>query len=176
MHRLFVAVRPPEPILAQLLDLMEGVANARWQDDEQLHLTMRFIGEVDRHAAEDIAVALGNVRHDAFDIRLAGVGCFEKRGKGTLWAGLTPREPLKSLHKKIDQTCSHAGLQPETRAFHPHITLASIGRETGPLELFLQRWAGLSSPDFAVDAINLYESTLGSTGASYTIVARYPLG
>src|SRR5687768_8380838 len=61
MHRLFVGLRPPPAIRARLLALMGGVTGARWQDDSQLHLTLRFIGEVERPRAEDIATALSNV-------------------------------------------------------------------------------------------------------------------
>lgn len=175
MHRLFVAIRPPRAILDQLLDMMGGVPNSRWQDQEQLHLTLRFVGEVDRHRAEDVAAALGAVHHPPFEICLSGVGTFSKRGKGTLWAGVAPQDALKSLHKKIDQACLRAGIAPDLRAYHPHVTIARIGRDTGPLEPFLERWAGLSSPAFPVDSIQLYESRLGSHGASYTVVARYPL-
>jgi len=74
MHRLFVAIRPPQPIRQALLSLMGSVANARWQNDEQLHLTLRFIGEVDRHQAEDIAAILGSVHHPALEIGLEQVG------------------------------------------------------------------------------------------------------
>jgi 2'-5' RNA ligase len=174
MHRLFVAVRPPRAIREQLLDMMEGVPNARWQDEEQLHLTLRFIGNVDPHQAEDIAFALQNVSHPPFHVRLSGVGSFERSGRGTLWAGLSPREDLEALHKKVDQACVRVGIAPDNRAYHPHITLARIGRSTGPRELYLQHWAGLSGSDFLIDEFRLYESRLGSEGASYTTVARYP--
>jgi 2'-5' RNA ligase len=175
MHRLFVAIRPPQPIRAQLLAMMGGVPNARWQDDEQLHLTLRFIGEVDRYQAEDIAAALGGVHHPPFDIALSGVGRFEQRGRGAIWAGVAPHDALRPLHKKVDQACRRVGIAPDTRAYHPHITLARTGRGTGPTEPFIERWAGLSSEPFGIDSIRLYESRLGSDGASYNTVARYPL-
>src|SRR3546814_1491418 len=69
MHRLFVALEPPAAVRHQLLDLMGGIANARWQTEAQLHLTLRFIGEVDRHRAEDVAAALGGIHHRRFEIR-----------------------------------------------------------------------------------------------------------
>ncbi len=175
MYRLFVAIRPPQPIRAQLLAMMGGVQNARWQDEDQLHLTLRFVGEVDRHQAEDIAAALGSLRHPPFEIALRGVGTFAGRGKGAIWAGLAPHEDLKPLHKKVDQACLKAGIAPDTRAYHPHITIARTGRTTGPVESFLERWAGLASAPFPVESFRLYESQLGSEGASYTTVARYPL-
>jgi 2'-5' RNA ligase len=173
MHRLFVAIRPPREIRERLLGLMGGVPNARWQDDEQLHLTLRFIGEVDRHRAEDIAAVLGSVGHSSFEIALSGVGSFGKRGKGALWAGVAPHDQLKALHKKVDQACLRVGVDPDSRAYHPHITIARLGRNAGPAEPFIERWAGLSSEMFQVDGICLYESRLGSEGASYTIVGRY---
>lgn len=175
MHRLFVAIRPPRDIRELLLGLMGGVQNARWQDDEQLHLTLRFIGEVDGHRARDIAAALGSLHHQRFDIALSGVGSFERRGKGALWAGVSPPDELKALHKKVDQACLRAGVEPDKRVYHPHITLARLGRSTGPVDAFVERWAGLSSPAFSIDSICLYESRLGSEGASYTIAERYPL-
>ena len=176
MHRLFVAVRPPATIRERLLGLMGGVQNARWQDDAQLHLTLRFIGEVDRHRAEDIAAALGSVRQPPFDVALSGVGSFGKRGKGALWAGVAPQGELKLLHKKVDQACLRVGIEPDNRAYHPHITIARLGRSSGPVDPFLERWAGLSSPPFRVDSLCLYESRLGSEGASYTVAQRYSLG
>lgn len=175
MHRLFVAIRPPEQIREQLLNLMEGVENARWQDEEQLHLTLRFIGEVDRHVAEDVAAALDKLRHFGFEMCLSGVGRFAKRGKGTLWAGVAPQGTLQALHGKVDQACRQAGIAPDRRAYHPHITLARFNGVTGPVDTFIRRWAGLSSPAFTAKAIDLYESRLTSSGATYTIVARYPL-
>ena len=175
MHRLFVAVRPPAQIRERLLGIMGGVQNARWQDDAQLHATLRFIGEVDRHRAEDIAVALGSVRHQPFEVSLSGVGSFGKRGKGALWAGLAPQDDLKRLHNKVDQACLRAGIEPDNRAYHPHVTIARLGRSAGPVEPFIERWAGLSSTPFSVDSICLYESRLGSEGASYTVFERYKL-
>lgn len=174
--RLFVAIRPPQPIRDQLLDVMGGVRHARWQDEDQLHLTLRFVGEVDRHCAEDLAAALGQLHYPAFDLALSGVGCFEQRGRKTLWAGVAPTDVLRALHKKVDGACRRVGLAADRRTYHPHVTLARFGRGAGPFEPFLQRWAGLTSPRFRADSFRLYESRLGAEGADYTAVARYPLG
>ncbi len=173
MHRLFVALELPAAIRERLLGIMGGIRGARWQDDTQLHLTVRFIGEVDRHQAEDIAAALGSVRHPPFEIALSGAGSFGKRGKGALWAGVAPHDELKALHKMVDQACVRAGVDPDNRAYHPHITIARLGRHAGRVEPFIERWAGLSSEAFSVDGTCLYESRLGSEGASYKIIERY---
>ena len=177
MHRLFVAVRPPAQIRDQLLDLMEGVPGAAWQDDDQLHLTLRFIGEVSRHRAEDLALALLGVRHPRFALTLAGVGAFERKGRPTsLWAGLSPGEPLKALHHKIDQACQSIGLDPESRAYAPHVTLARLGRQAGPVWPWLTGAGALSSEEFAVETFCLFESDLGPAGAVHSVVERYSLG
>jgi RNA 2',3'-cyclic 3'-phosphodiesterase len=175
--RLFVAIRPPRAIRESLLAAMGGISGARWQQDEQLHLTLRFIGEVDRRAAEDADAALGTVRQERFAIRLNGVGAFEKRGRPeAVWAGVAPQEPLASLHRKIDQALVRAGLEPERRAYLPHITLARLGRDTGPIGGFLDLAGRLSSEAFPVESFGLFESDLTAERAVYSMVARYPLG
>lgn len=176
MHRLFVAIRPPSEIRNQLLDLMEGVNGARWQDDDQLHLTLRFIGEVERPQAEDVAAALGSIHQPRFELALSGIGSFDRRGQAvTLWAGVAPHEPLKALHKKVDQACLRAGVEPDRRAYLPHITLARLGRSSAPIASLLESRGGLSSPPFPVDSFCLYESRLSAAGAAYSVIERYPL-
>lgn len=174
MHRLFVAIRPPPALRSQLLDLMEGVEGARWQDDEQLHLTLRFIGEVDRRVAEDVAAALATIRFSPFDIWLDGVGQFDRTGAvDTLWAGVQPRDTLAHLHRKIDRACVATGLPPEGRAYLPHITLARFSRGGGMVGPFPYRHASLSSATFPIDRFTLFESHIGRAGARYEPIAEY---
>jgi len=177
MHRLFVAIRPPEHIRDLLIDAMDDSADFRWQDEEQLHLTLRFIGEVDRPVADDLAASLSRVQAEPFSIRISGVGRFEQRNAGALWAGVEPKEPVAALAAKIERVCQQVGLEPERRAFHPHITLARWkGRRTREIGDFLQRKAGLASATFEVDRFTLFESHLSRHGAHYEEVAAYPLG
>lgn len=176
MHRLFVGFRPPPAIRAQLQALAGGVAGARWQDDEQLHCTLRYIGEVERPRAEDIAVALGSLRFAPFELAVDGVGEFDSRGRpNALWAGLRPQDQVTQLHQKIDQALVRLGLEPERRAYRPHITLARMNVPAGTNARFLQDHAGLTSPPFRVDAFLLFESHLGREGARYAAIERYPL-
>lgn len=176
MHRLFVAVRPPSEILDFLVGLMGGIAGARWQDDDQLHLTLRFIGEVDRHVARDIHAALGSLRQPPFELAVSGLGMFEKRGMThTLWAGVAPQEPTKALHKKVDQAMARVGIAPDQRAFHPHITLARLNRSAGTVHDFLASSGGVQSEPFRVAMFGLFESRLTPEGAIYTEIEAYPL-
>jgi len=177
MHRLFVAIRPPEPIRDLLIDAMDDSPEFRWQDDEQLHLTLRFVGEVERPVAEDLADALGRVRAPRFDLRIKGVGRFDQRNSGALWAGVEPKDPLVALAAKVERICLSVGLEPERRAFHPHITLARWkGYRSREAEDFVARHRAFASEPFAVDAFALFESNLSRHGAHYEEVASYPLG
>ncbi len=176
MHRLFVAIRPPEPIRDLLIDAMDDSADFRWQSDEQLHLTLRFIGEVDRPLAQDLADALARIQVPSFDLRICGVGRFEQRNSGALWAGVEPREPVAALAAKVERVCQQAGLEAERRAFHPHITLARWkGRRRHEVARFLDRTRGLSSDLFRASEFHLFESRLSRHGAHYEEIAAYPL-
>ena len=177
MHRLFVAIRPPEAIRDLLLDAMDDSADFRWQDDEQLHLTLRFIGEVERPVANDLADALSRVRSPAFQLHIAGTGRFEQRSGGALWAAVEPKPPLAALAAKVERICQENGLEPERRAFHPHITLARWkGRRTREVQSFLEQTGGLHSEPFDVTEFSLFESRLSRHGAHYEQVASYALG
>ncbi len=156
MHRLFVALRPPPPIRSALIDVMGGVPGARWQDDDQLHITLRFIGEVDRHRA--------------------GVGQFDRRGMvDTLWVGVRPHDQVAALHRKVDQAVQRTGLPPEGRAYIPHITVARFGRTCGAIDGFVANAAAVMGMRFTVEHFMLFESTIGSDGARYDAIERYRL-
>lgn len=180
MHRLFVALRPPVSARASLRACMGGVPGARWQDNEQLHLTVRFVGEVTTPCAEDIAAALSGVAAPAPEVTITGVGTFDRRGRvDTIWARVEPTPPLLALHRKVDQALTRAGIAPDQRRFTPHITLARSGR-AGADPVALSRWmeanAAMALPPFTATHLLLYESRLGREGASYEAVARWPLG
>ncbi len=180
MHRLFVALRPPPAIRARLRTVMHGIRAARWQDDEQLHVTLRFVGEIDRPLAEDVAAALGAVHAEPITAAITGVGRFDKRGRtDTIWAGLAPAEPLAALHAKVDRVLVRLGFEPERRAYLPHVTLARTPRagvSEHEVERFLADHANLATEPFAFTHMTLFESRLGREGARYTPVERWPLG
>lgn len=176
LHRLFAAIRPPAPVIQRLLAMEGGVAGARWQDAGQLHLTLRFFGEVEPQVAEDLVTALESVCAPPFALALRGVGHFEKKGRAhTLWAGLAPSDALLALQRRIERAARRAGLPAESRVFAPHITLARSNAGSGPLLPFLQANSALAGEPWRVEAFDLVESTLATTGAEYQIVRRYRL-
>jgi 2'-5' RNA ligase len=173
MHRLFVAIRPPDPIIDALVDAMDDSPELGWVASDNLHLTLRFIGEVERPLANDIIAALGRIRFPRFELSLSAVGRFDRRGGGALWAGVEPKKPVAELAAKVDRACVSAGLEPEHRAFHPHITLARYRRHSSAAALdYEQRNSGLASEPFAVDRFILFESRLSRHGAHYEEVVQ----
>jgi 2'-5' RNA ligase len=175
-HRLFVAVRPPEPVRERLLDAMEGLEGARWQDEEHLHLTLRFIGEVERPLANELADALSRVEAPPFPLAIAGVGHFERKGRPhALWAGLAASEGLEVLRQRVECACTSVGLERETRRFAAHITLARLGPGSGAIGGWLAANGALRTEPWEVEAFSLIESHLAHTGALYEEVVRYPL-
>ncbi len=176
MHRLFVAIRPPEQVRDLLVDAMDDSAEMRWVGDEQLHLTLKFIGEVERPLANDIADALSRLRFPAFELRIAGVGRFERRNGGALWAGVAPRKQVAELAAKVDRACVSAGVEPERRAFHPHITLARWTRRSAAEAAELERRnSALASEPFPVDRFVLFESRLSRHWPHHEAIAAYAL-
>jgi 2'-5' RNA ligase len=174
MHRLFVALRPPDEVRDLLIDAMDDSPALRWVGDEQLHLTLRFIGEVERPVANDIADALDSIRSPRFDLRIAGVGKFEQRNGGSLWAGVTPKEPVNALAAKVERALQQVGLEPERRAFSPHITLARWNRRNAEaVDTFLRRNSALHSEPFPADRFLLFESKLSRHGAHYEEIASF---
>ncbi|QKG71896.1 RNA 2',3'-cyclic phosphodiesterase [Erythrobacter mangrovi] len=175
-HRLFVGLRPPPAIRAALIGEMYGVDGARWQDDAQLHLTLRYIGEVDGRTAEDLARELGRITAPAFTLQLRGTGAFTKKDQPhTLWAGTGACDALDRLQHKVERASQAAGIAQEPRKFVPHVTLARLNSRSGSPIAFLQRTAGLQLDEWAVEEFTLFESHLRPEGSLYEPVIRYAL-
>lgn len=175
-HRLFVAIRPPTAVRDALIDAMEGVEGARWQDEDALHVTLRFIGEVESPEANDLAGQLSAVRWPPFELSVAGVGAFERKGSPhAIWGRVPPAPALEGLRQKVERACELAGLGRETRRYSPHVTLARLNRSAGEIGAWLSTWGDLAAGPWLVEDFVLYESHLGHEGAHYEAVAVYPL-
>ncbi len=176
MIRLFVAVQIPEKMRERLVALQGGVPGARWANSEQMHLTLRFIGEVDDHVAHDIDDALAGIRAPAFTLELAGIGEFGGKTPRALWAGVRPNEALLHLQRKIETALQRIGLPAETRKFSAHVTLARMkGAPQEKIVQFLTHHALFASGPFAVDDFVLFSSHLSHGGSIYHSERVYPL-
>jgi len=177
MPRLFVAIDLPENIKGNLESMSFGIPGAKWVNPEQIHLTVRFIGEVDGALFHDIKNSLEEINISAFELQLKGVGHFPPRGAPrVIWVGLEKSSSLKRLRKKIDSAMQKAGVKPEGRKFSPHITLARL--KNSPVQKIAKFLAGnslFSQDRFEVHEFKLYSSTLTQKGAFHTVERIYPL-
>lgn len=129
MTRLFVGLEIPQQIITDLAAARGGVEGAHWQRDNQLHLTLAFIGGTPRKTQHEIESALARIRFDAFDLSLWGVGLFGKpKFPKALWAGVEDKKPVTHLHEKIVATLDRIEVDTERRKFKPHVTLARFRR------------------------------------------------
>jgi 2'-5' RNA ligase len=178
MIRLFVGLELPEKLRDRLAGLGAGIEGVRWIPEENLHLTLRFIGEVDEAQAEDIVEALDRVEAPPFEIVLDGLGTFGAGAKlRAVWVGVQPSPPLQALHRKIDRAVQRAGLPPEGRRFVPHVTLARLGSAAAKdrLEPFIAHNAAFRSRPVRVTGFTLFQSYVTSEGADYVAVERFDL-
>lgn len=177
MYRLFVAIDLPQAVKRQLLEICYGLPGARWVDEGQIHLTMRFIGEVDGGVFQDIREGLAGVKGSPFVMRLAGLGVFPPRKPPrVLWAGIEPVDPVVVLRNRVEAVLAGLGLPPEGRKFSPHVTMARLtDTPLTRLTRFLAGNALFASSEFEVDAFCLYSSFLTRKGAVHQVEAGYDL-
>ncbi len=176
--RLFVGIPFPDDIRDRLGGLSGGLPGARWVRPENLHISLRFIGETAGGDEIDIDQALGAVGFEAFEVTLAGVGCFDRRGRvHVVWAGVENPESLMRLQGKVESALVRFGLEPEHRKYKPHVTLARM-KKGAPREVgqYLEAQNGFTAGPFTVARFTLFESHLGSGGPHYRALADYPLG
>jgi RNA 2',3'-cyclic 3'-phosphodiesterase len=182
MLRLFIAVDLPVEIRADVEALMGHLHNARWVNPEQLHITLRFLGDTPEDALPAIRDGLARVKQDCFPLRLRGVGVFPESRPGrsrkpprVLWLGIESAGELASLKQAIDAALGAEPTQNE-QAFSPHLTLARFPRPPDQtLADFLATHRGHQSPEWTVAGFRLYQSTLRKEGSVHTVVASYPL-
>lgn len=177
MMRLFVALPLPEAIRDRLAAMAGGLDNARWVEPENLHLTLRFLGELDGREAQDVDAELGAIRAPAFDLELAGLNTFHNGKKvNALWVGVDAPDELPRLQTKVEKAVQRGGLDGERRKFRPHVTLARFKSSPGPkLETYLQEYGLFRSGPIHVDRFVLYSSKLTQNGPIYRAEAEYPL-
>jgi 2'-5' RNA ligase len=174
--RLFVALALPDLIAEHLAMMQGGVPGANWQTREQLHLTLRFIGDVDGRDAAAVDDALSLIEAPKFSLALKGVGEFGGKIPHALWAGVRDKEPVAFLQRKIETALQRAGLPAEQRKFVPHVTLARLrGSPRGRVMDYLTDHALYASAPFDVDGFILYSSVLTPNGSLYRAERAYRL-
>ncbi len=175
--RLFVALDLPWDLREALHGLARGLPGARWVPEENLHLTLRFIGELPPHRAEEADLALATLRGKRFQLSLSGVGTVNRGGREVaLWAGVERNPQLEHLQAKIETALQRAGLPPEKRRFNPHITLARLDNcPEDKLVAYVQGNNLFRAGPVEIDAFTLFSSLLGKEASVYHAEVAYPL-
>lgn len=177
MHRLFVAIDPPEEIKRVIGSLRCPLPGAKWVAEAQIHVTLRFIGDVDDKLVKVVIESLSGIEAAPFSLAMQGVGCFPpKRDPKVLWVGVDGSSALFGLQCAIEKALVRIGVPPEGRPFTPHLTIARL-KETPAARVapFLRQYARFSTRFFPVTQFLLYSSTLTPQGAIHRQEALFPL-
>lgn len=175
MVRLFVGLALPEAHRHRLSLIGHGIEGARWVAPENLHVTLRFIGEVDEDVAEDLTQALGHVAVEPFAVTIKGVGAFG-HPPHALWAGVEddPQGALAQLHANVESALVREGLEPEHRKYTPHVTLARFRKvHMSRVARFMESSGGLALEPFDVTGFTLFQSHLHPEGAQYQRITEF---
>jgi len=177
--RLFVALQPTDPAREALAALADEVSGVRWVPAAQLHLTLRFIGEVSEGDADKIAGALIRVRVQPFFLELTGTGGFPPRGSpGILWAGVGAGHPLlHQLRQQVDDRLLTTGVPFELRPFVPHFTVGRC-RDAAPVAVahWLKRHRDFAGPTWPVRQFHLMASNPANPNEGYRTLHTFLLG
>ena len=176
MLRLFAGIEFPPELRLRLSLLCTGVSGAKWVDAGNLHLTLRFIGEIDEGLAADVDEALARLEARRFTLQLAGTGVFGGNRPHALWIGVERTPGLLQLRDKIEQALIRVGLEPEGRRYAPHVTLARLRDPVlDQLGAFLAAHAQFRAEPLPVEHFSLIASFPTKAGSVYEDQADYPL-
>jgi RNA 2',3'-cyclic 3'-phosphodiesterase len=176
--RLFIALSLPEPVRNALATLPTRLTGVNWTRPEQLHVTLRFIGEIAESAIAGMAERLASVQVASFLLPVEGVGTFPaNRPPRVVWIGTGSGHPrLFQLRQRVDDALLSSGLNLDVRTFHPHVTLARCTENAGAsLTQWLATHEHFAAPPFRVESFDLYSSELRPGGAVHTLRQRFPL-
>jgi len=165
--RLFIAIELPDEIKRSLSSMCQEIPDARWVGGPEIHLTLRFIGDVLPQTFAQIKKELATVSFAPFPLTLKGVGHFPPHGHPrVLWIGLEPCSALVTLQQQIEAALAKVGIAAEERPFSPHITLARLKEHAAAaVAQFEARHHDLSFPPFTASEFILFSSVLTPRGA-----------
>lgn len=178
--RAFVAITVPDLPAGQLVALQRALTVGRPVPEENLHLTLCFLGEQDEEAVVEAHDTLSAISMPSFELQLAGLGTFGNRTPHVVVAEVAKSEALEALQARITRSLRNAGLGFEKRRFRPHVTIARLPNTLAPDELerirrFLEERGGFRGSPFKVEHFTLYRSVLKPEAARHDELARYEL-
>lgn len=175
--RLFIALPLPGSVKEQLTDLKQPIEGVRWEQENKLHLTLKFLGDTEYDRARELQQKLEAISVSAFSMSLKGFGYFPKGNQPkVLWTGVKKNKSLTALQQAVEHECTAMGFDPETRSFKPHITIARTnGASKRDVMSFINQHKQFQLPDVPVDEFVLYESKLDPNGAKHSRLKTFSL-
>ncbi|MBU2648366.1 RNA 2',3'-cyclic phosphodiesterase [bacterium] len=178
MPRLFIAIDLPGQLKTEISVLCAyGLPGVAWVDSDQLHLSLRFVGEVNEQVSESIQTCLLKVQQSSFSMTLQGVGTFPGgKSPRVIWVGVEKNKSLLQLKNKVEYQLNRISIEGEKRRFHPHVTIGRV--KTSKIKRigdYLAHFDLYRSEPFPVERISLFSSLLTPVGAKYTKLMDYPL-
>jgi len=191
--RLFVGVKPSAETVALLVQLQQAVLDAghrnavRWLPEENLHVTLHFLGDTDETLITPLSLELSRTAEEAvpFSARVSGTGCFPNPSRPRVfWAGLDSQRQWTALSERVGAALASLGLPVEQRAYRPHITLGYARKQAARQEVqaVLRALAAAAGTEpfteknaFRVDSVILFESVLSPKGAQHYELSRAEL-
>lgn len=176
MPRLFTALEVPRDAAMSLSLLRGGLPGARWIDTENYHITLRFIGDIDSHLADDIVYALDRVQRQTFSLSLCGVGVFGGKKPHSVYANVLQTPELTLLQHELERICQRLGLEADPRKFTPHVTLARL-KNTTPEQVahYLTGRGDFAAMPFRASRFVLMSSKDSVGGGPYIVEEAYSL-
>ena len=176
MPRLFTGIEIPAELREEIARLRVPLPGGKWIEPENLHTTLRFVGDLDNAQAREFSDRLGTIDVETFELRLAGLGAFGGNEPRSIWAGVESSPALEALARANDRAARAAGVPPDGRPFKPHITLARL-KYSSPDEIarVLQRLGAFRSRPFLVARFVLFSSKPKSGGPPYVVEEAFPL-
>jgi 2'-5' RNA ligase len=178
-ERCFIALTPPAAVRGAVAELITPLPGVCWTRPQQLHVTLRFLGEVAAETIERVSERLAAIRVEPFILPTEGVGSFPPDAPPrVIWVGVGKGHPrLYQLRQRLDDSLLAAGLDLELRAFHPHVTVARChGTPAAGIKKWLRENAGFEAAPFRVESFDLYASRPIPPGAEYVLLRRFSLG
>ena len=178
MRRIFIAADLPPDMREKMAALKRDIKGVRWYGPDHIHLTMRFIGEVEDDIVGEVQQALYSIEAPAIELESDGVGLFfAKKRPRVIWVGLQPAEPLKELRSRIDEALQHIGLPEDKKAFKPHVTIGKCKKsvDKGSVLDLKDDYGDWKEAAGKLSTLTLYSSTLSPEGAIHTPLEHYPL-
>ncbi|MGB7976037.1 MAG: RNA 2',3'-cyclic phosphodiesterase [Roseiarcus sp.] len=177
MPRLFTGLELSEAVVGQLALMRGGIVGARWLEPGDYHVTLRFIGDIDARAARDVDETLGDIRRPTTPVRFEGLSWFGGDKPRAIVARVKPEPALMDLQAEQERRLRRIGIEPETRKYTPHVTLARLrGASQIAVASYLALRGALVADPFTAERFVLFSARDGSGGGPYVVEAAYPLG